>query len=80
MYMGFAITLARHSDMACFQYQQGILGEGRLASAMAIFMNQIYSSQANVMDDIAPVIAIMPGLQGCIDLVKPNFETPQTPQ
>lgn len=75
MYLGFAITLARHADMACFQYQQGILSEERLASAMAIFMNQIYIGQGNVMNDIAPVISIMPDLQDCIARVEPYFQT-----
>lgn len=73
MYWSYAVTLARHSDMACFQFQQGILSEARLASAMAIFMNQIYLGSGNLMQELEPIIAISPGLHDCIERVKPYF-------
>ena len=73
LYTGYAITVTRHADMACFQYQQGILSEERLASAMAIFMNQIYIGDQSVVETISPVIDIMPGLRDCIETVGPYF-------
>jgi len=74
LYEGYAITVTRHADMACFQYQQGILSEARLASSMAIYMSQIEIGQLEVRDSLQPIIAISPGLQDYIDLVRPYFQ------
>lgn len=79
IYTGYAITVTRHADMACFQYQQGILSEDRLASAYAIFINQIYHGQQNIQQGLEPVISIMPGFQDCIDKVLPYYEQNRRP-
>jgi len=74
IYRGYAITVLRHADMACFQYQQGMLSKERLASAMAIFMTQVYIGQPEVYTStIIPIINISPGLDECIALIEPMF-------
>jgi hypothetical protein len=79
MFRSYAITVSRHADMACFQYQQGILSEGRLASALAIYMNQLALGNNNVLTDIDRITAILPGLQDCIELVRPYFQARRLP-
>ncbi|MDG2177122.1 MAG: hypothetical protein P8M72_13475 [Gammaproteobacteria bacterium] len=37
----YAITVARHADLSCFQYQQGLIDEERLVATLAIFINII---------------------------------------
>jgi len=56
MYWSYAATLSRYSDMACFQFQQGILREARLASAMTIFQNQLYLGSGNLMRNWCPLL------------------------
>jgi len=56
MYWSYAATLARYSDMACFQFQQGVLREARLASAMTIFHNQLYLGSGNLMRNWRPLL------------------------
>ena len=38
----YAISVARHADLACFQYQQGLIDEERLVATLAIFINIIW--------------------------------------
>ena len=69
----YTITVARHADMACFQFQQGTLSEERLVSAMAIFMNVVMRSE-NGRRGLTNVMNSSPGLAECIDQVSPYFE------
>jgi len=79
MFRSYAITVSRHADMACFQYQQGILSEERLASALAIYMNQIQLGDSDALNSISAITAILPGLQDCIELVRPYFRASRLP-
>jgi hypothetical protein len=69
----YAISVARHADLACFQYQQGLIDEERLVATLAIFINIIWTN-SNGRDRIAPVLTSTPGLEDCIARVLPYFE------
>ena len=45
LYGSFVLNLMRHADMAYFQYQNGIIDEERLNSALGIFINQLSCSK-----------------------------------
>ena len=67
-FRGYAITVARHADMACFQYQQGLISEERLVSAMGIFINVVWARE-NERGIITNVMGSTPGLEDCIERV-----------
>lgn len=69
----YAISVARHADLACFQYQQGLIDEERLVASLAIFINIIWLN-SNGRGNIAPVLNSTPGLEDCIARVLPYFE------
>lgn len=73
----YAISVARHADMACFQFEQGAISEDRLVSAMAIFINVVWPSE-NGRRGLANVMNSSPGLESCIELVLPYFDESST--
>jgi hypothetical protein len=72
-YQNYAINVARHEDMACFQFQQELISEDRLVSAMSIFINVVWARE-NEREYIRNVLNSAPGLEDCIDRVLPYFE------
>jgi hypothetical protein len=43
--IGYLMTVFRHGDMAFFQYQQGVIGEARLRSALRIQTDRLRASK-----------------------------------
>lgn len=66
------INILRHADMACYQYQLGVLDEKRLAASMAIFMATVYPKLSEVIPG-ANLERGFPGLSDCISIVEPIF-------
>jgi len=63
-YRRYNINVARHADLACFQYQQGIINKERLRASIGIFLGEIYryTGEAFLKEVGAP------GLRECIEI------------
>ena len=66
VYNLFRINVMRHADMACFQYQQGILSRERLAAALAIFVTAVVQYH----QDEYPPEALERGAPGIAECIK----------
>lgn len=69
-YGTYLINVTRHADMACYQYQQGILNEERLAAVMAIFFVNVVQYQNEPIPE-----AYTPGLSKCLEISGLNSAT-----
>lgn len=69
-YFRYVVSVMRHADLACFQYQQGVISDARLASAMAIFLDQVVRTNP----DFSVFGAGSPGLGECVDIAQRILE------
>jgi hypothetical protein len=63
-YFRFIVINARHADLACFQYEQGLISLERLASALAVFRAQVDLNQPQFLF----LESGTPGLRDCVEL------------
>ena len=65
----YIINVTRHADLACFQYQQGIIDKERLSATLGIYFSQIV---APFPERVPPLNSnSFPGLRECVDIVTP---------
>jgi len=79
-------TLGRHADMACFQYQKGLISKERLGSAMAIYLALVYRPFGRDHPTVQGLMNTTPGFGECIDIIEslagisaPNGLSAETP-
>ena len=63
-YRRYILNIMRHADMACFQYQQGIISEERMIAVMGIYAGNV--SYEREFND-----STFPGLQSCLERARP---------
>jgi len=65
-FLRYRINIARHADLACFQYQQGIINRERLSATLGIYLAQVVGADR---EGLPPQDSFLyPGLRECVDI------------